>query len=223
MSVSRFEWERVVRRLTLKSSTKLVALTLATYADRDGTNAHPGVDRLACDCSLNPDVVRRHLKILREQIGLLERTVEGSKQGRRRLADSYDLAVPADLLQRVSLTSYHPTAPSSDYPPGSPVDNVDHPTLESADPTSITRLSGRDHPTLQKDHPTLESLSPDSRVDPPSMITDVYQPSPRRRHLLAEPNDPSPVDNRCAIHPSGRETIDGDCLACSAGLERRFA
>lgn len=66
---------------------------LATYADRDGDNAHPGVDRLAADCECDERTVRRHLTRLAD-LGLIERTFEGSSAGRRRLADCYRLTMP---------------------------------------------------------------------------------------------------------------------------------
>lgn len=90
--VDRFAWERTLRRLTL-GRTKFVALMLATYADRDGDNAHPGVDRLAADCEADERTIRRHLTRLLE-LGLIERTFSGSQAGRRRLADCYRLTLP---------------------------------------------------------------------------------------------------------------------------------
>lgn len=92
--VDRFTWERALRRLVL-GRTKFVALMLATYADRCGDNAHPGVDRLAADCECDERTIRRHLTKL-AGLGLIERTFEGSSAGRRRLADCYRLTMPAN-------------------------------------------------------------------------------------------------------------------------------
>lgn len=100
-AVDRFTWERALRRLVLGRS-KFVGLMLATYADRDGDNAHPGVDRLAADCECDERTIRRHLTRLAE-LGLIRRTFEGSSAGRRRLADCYQLTMPANP-QAIGLT-----------------------------------------------------------------------------------------------------------------------
>lgn len=105
MGAGRFEWERAIRVLDLRPPTrKLVALMVATYADKDGGNAHPGEDRLAAECGITARAVRGHLEALR-QVGLLERTFRGSSSGRRKLADCYALNMPADIIQRVALLS----------------------------------------------------------------------------------------------------------------------
>ena len=99
----RFEWERCIRRLTLGASTKGVALMLAGYANRDGGNIHPGVDRLAAELECHERTVRRHLSRLAE-LGLIEKTFSGSSAGRRRLADCWALTVPDDAATRIGLT-----------------------------------------------------------------------------------------------------------------------
>lgn len=103
----RFEWERAVRALTIHPPLrKLVALMIATYADKDGRNAHPGEDRLAKECGITTRAVREHLAALgagtpvTPGIGLLHRTFHGSKAGRRRLADEYMLTLPPDAKSR---------------------------------------------------------------------------------------------------------------------------
>lgn len=97
----RFDWERAIRALPLRPPVrKLVALTLATYADKDGTNAHPGEDRLAEDCGITTRAVRGHLSALRE-LGLIVRTFRGSSYGRSKAADEYHLAMPPDVLSRL--------------------------------------------------------------------------------------------------------------------------
>jgi DNA-binding transcriptional ArsR family regulator len=86
-------WLRAVRRTKMPLPRKGLALALATYANRDGTNAHPGVARLAADCGINEQSVRRHLKALRDA-GLIVRTFRASTTGKKNMADSYDLTVP---------------------------------------------------------------------------------------------------------------------------------
>jgi hypothetical protein len=66
-------WLRAVRRTKMPLAGKGVALALVTYANKDGTNAHPGEARLAADCGINEQSVRRHLAALRD-VGLIVRT-----------------------------------------------------------------------------------------------------------------------------------------------------
>jgi hypothetical protein len=86
-------WLRAVRRTKMPLARKGLALALATYANKDGTNAHPGEARLAADCGINEQSVRRHLAALRDA-GLIVRTFRASTTGKRNMADSYDLTVP---------------------------------------------------------------------------------------------------------------------------------
>jgi hypothetical protein len=90
---SRFVWERAIRRIEMHPTRKLIAMMLATYANKDGTNAHPGETRLAADCCIDVRSVRRHLAALRD-LGLIVRTTVASTKGKRGVADSYDLTVP---------------------------------------------------------------------------------------------------------------------------------
>ena len=101
-SAGRYDWERVLRRARLGSPTKAVALALATYADHDGSRVYPGVARLSAVTELSERSVRNALSKLRD-LGLIERTREGSRNGRRALTDEHRLAIPVDLLDRVEL------------------------------------------------------------------------------------------------------------------------
>jgi DNA-binding transcriptional ArsR family regulator len=78
--LGRFDWERVVRdwpfdRQVTKLS-KYVALTMATYANADGTNIRPGEPGLATATGMGRSTVRRHLAVLVE-IGLISCTRRG--------------------------------------------------------------------------------------------------------------------------------------------------
>jgi hypothetical protein len=78
----------------MPATRKLIAYTLATYANAIGTNAHPGVARLAADCGIQPGAVKRHLGARRDA-GLIFRTFAASTKGRKGMADSWD-ATPLD-------------------------------------------------------------------------------------------------------------------------------
>lgn len=93
MVAFRFTWEQALRRTSMPSTRKLVALMAATYASADGTRVRPGISELAEVCGLQERAVRGHLVALRAS-GWLERTFRGSSQGRRAMADEYRLITP---------------------------------------------------------------------------------------------------------------------------------
>lgn len=108
----RFEFERMLQRLRLAPTTKLVALMLATYATgSSGGNAHPGEDRLAADCGLSKRTVRTHLALLRDA-GLIRRASKGRANQYSRTADLYQLCLPPDVGSEVGLTQNHPALAS---------------------------------------------------------------------------------------------------------------
>lgn len=98
--VDRFEWERVVRRVQTHSTTKYLALVMATYADQDGSRIRPGVERLALVMCVSEKTVKRAFAELRA-LGLVERTKQGNRH--RGLADEYRLTVPSTLLDEPML------------------------------------------------------------------------------------------------------------------------
>ena len=102
MPARRFEWERIVRRLQISRSTKALAFILATYASADGSNVRPGRERLANVAARSPRTITRSLVELRD-LGLIERTVEGSNYGRQAMSDEYRLTIPTDLQERVEM------------------------------------------------------------------------------------------------------------------------
>lgn len=94
--MSRFDWERVVRRArALPLATKGVAYTLATYADDDGGGIFPGEQRLAAVCGIGERMVRKHVAALRAA-GLLEHVSRANRAAGR--ADVHRLAVPVDVV-----------------------------------------------------------------------------------------------------------------------------
>lgn len=92
----RFEWERVVRRLGFPLRLKLLALTLATYADKDGSRVRPGVDVLAAVTVQGESTVRRQLAALRES-GLIEQVSRGGGRAGHGKATEYRLTLPVDV------------------------------------------------------------------------------------------------------------------------------
>jgi DNA-binding transcriptional ArsR family regulator len=120
--VSRYEWERWLRRCVLPASTKLVGFVMATYAARDGSRIFPGVARLAATTGLSERTVRTALGNLRD-VGLIERVYPGGRRGQMAFADVHRLAVPDDLMQRVEMLDPEEDAlpKRQPLPPGKPV------------------------------------------------------------------------------------------------------
>lgn len=119
--LTRFDWEKVVRRVDLPLSTKGVALLLATYADDKGRNARPGEERLSRVTGINVRNTRRHVAKLRD-MGLITRVSRSNRL--RGLADVYRLTVPTDLAVLGPLLD-----PESEMP--IPVDNHGHRSPET--------------------------------------------------------------------------------------------
>lgn len=101
----RYEWERLVRRISMPGNVKLLALTLSTYADADGTRVRPGQGTLAGVVGVTDRTIRRHLTILKDDLGLLELVSRGGGRGGKGNQAEYRLTIPADLLDRVRLLS----------------------------------------------------------------------------------------------------------------------
>lgn len=168
--VDRFEFERAIRALPLRPPVrKLIALLLGTYADKDGSNIHPGEDRLAAEAGITARAARGHLAALRA-LGLIERTFIGSQSGRKRLADVYELALPADILERLA--------------------TADHRNLASGDSDPITGTSVADHRNLGADHRNLSVRNTGTQVPPTNTsTTDANHPSPAPHSSVPQPQN----------------------------------
>lgn len=108
--LGRFEWEQLLRDIRLPPGAKYTGAILATYANADGSRAHPGEDLLADVLGWKQRAVRSHLALLR-RLGLIHRISHGGSK--RRLADVYQLTMPDDLpgrLAREGIKLRHDTA-----------------------------------------------------------------------------------------------------------------
>jgi DNA-binding transcriptional ArsR family regulator len=123
----KWEWERIIRRVRFRAdhATRAVALTLAHYADPDGTRIRPGAERLARTTEYSQRAVLRSLSILRE-LGLIELTAGASAKGLKGGADEYRLTYPAEILdlipmlpagRELSTTTCHPWQVPRGYQP----------------------------------------------------------------------------------------------------------
>ena len=95
--LDRFEWEKLIRGLEcLTMAEKCTAYALATYVNADGTNAHPGIEKLATATGAHRATVIRTLARL-ESEGLIKALSEGGGKGvRRGNATVWELSVPVD-------------------------------------------------------------------------------------------------------------------------------
>jgi hypothetical protein len=102
LDVGRFDWERVIRG-RLQPRYYAVALMLATFANRNGTNAHPGEMLMARALRVSTRTVRHALGQL-DAHGWITRTHQGGKAGSRRgLADVYRLSLPAPVAAALGM------------------------------------------------------------------------------------------------------------------------
>lgn len=99
-SVDRFVWEGIVRRVSMPSGAKYLALMLATFSDSDGSRIYPGVDHLGRVLEVSNRTVIRNMSWLREN-GFVARSKKGNRY--QKLADEYQLTVPPDVLDRLVL------------------------------------------------------------------------------------------------------------------------
>jgi DNA-binding transcriptional ArsR family regulator len=192
-----FTWRRVMRRARLGSSVKLVACILADYANPDGTSVRPGNLRLTATTELGDKTVRRALEKLRE-LGLIERVFEGSKMGRRGLADEYRLTIPDDLMGRVRMLGpdEQEIEDAATLPTG-PVDNPGTPvTVTCEQPATPVTVTG-DPAQPEPGTPVTGSRTP---------VTGSRNTGHRDRPPNQAPNhSPTNKNSGCSDHGAGLE------------------
>lgn len=98
----RFDWERIVRRADMPMRLKFTALTLATYADADGSRVKPGPLVLASVTAQGESTVRKHVAALIEY-GLLALVSRGGGRGGSGKPSEYRLTAPKDLFTRIPM------------------------------------------------------------------------------------------------------------------------
>jgi hypothetical protein len=114
------DWLKIWIRVRAHPSVKLVGTIAAAYFANydDGAGIYPGTVKLAATCGeMSERTVKQALAQIRGW-GLMWRYVEGSRHGRRGLADAYRLTIPADVLARVPMLTpdlKRPEQVSSDH------------------------------------------------------------------------------------------------------------
>lgn len=144
--LGRFAWERIVKRVKMPRATKLAALTLATFSDRDGSNIRPGEEQLAADLDMSTRQVRRHVARLRDEYGLIDRVQRGGS--RSKYPDVYRLVLPDDLAERVEFTEDPELRRDKGATPLKPVDKAVDDGAGDDLPGSDLRTSGAGSPDI---------------------------------------------------------------------------
>lgn len=202
--IGRYEWERLVRRALLPKPVKLLALVLATYADPDGSRVRPGEAVLASVTGDSERNVRRLLRHLADELGLLSQVTRGGGRGGRGRAAVWRLTIPVDLLDRLVLLPPRELATDSEdiqvsgqCPVDNGVDGPDSPDIQVSsqldgpgeiDRTSRVgsgRLTGHFGPidrTSRCPPTTHIPTTTDQHVDPDPAQPDTARP--KRLHLI---------------------------------------
>ena len=215
----RREWRKRVfgfAQLDLKHAHKVVLLALETFADYpEGTNARPGVDRLAEFCNVNESTVRRALEA-GQQLGLIEQTARANP--RRSLAAVYRLlpqtisTVHASALDDVSTvhasTLDTPTAPAFNRAHSAflPRRN-DVSTLHAGTPTNTHQTNNHQGNGLRQSGTSL--VPPDQSADAATEPTAHEQPANGHPPRFID----GPFGRRCRRHAHLPKRPD-DCNRC---------
>lgn len=226
VTVGRFAWERALRgRHGLRGQGLAVALALATYASRDGSDIFPGEARLAHDVGVSVRTVRRHLTHL-VAVGLLLRFSHGGGRrsrrgpGRGRPFAEYRLSLPSELADDLNAPSSRTQAQVASA--GSGVVAARGPLTDA--PSQRARLGAELEAilgvTLSSTHlerirvGALALASAEVRA-PDAWVTAVVRRNPTRWRPT-----PDVIEPDCPDHPGNRMTR---CPACRAAAADRQA
>lgn len=182
----RYDWERWVRRVQLPPTTKLVALTMATYAAKDGSRVFPGVTRLAAVTGLSERTVRTALGNLRD-VGLIERVWPGGRRGTQVFTDVHRLAIPADLMSRAEfLDPDEDVIPNrQQLPPGiEPSRAPKRQPLPDGDP-SPNRQMDASQPANDDAQPANDDIPTGNGCTPTAQVTPHRSDQPTTEGLVA--------------------------------------
>lgn len=148
--VGRFEWERMLMRITMPKGVRYLALVMATFADPDGTRVRPGVPLLADCTEESPSTVKRSLRFLRD-LGLYATVSRGGGRAGSGKTAVYRLTLPVDLIDRGVLKPLPGTKSEvtqvSSQSVGSSVDNSDSeviqvtPQFENSDESEVIQVT----------------------------------------------------------------------------------
>jgi hypothetical protein len=229
-SVTRFEWERIIRRCKLPRTVKLIACVVAQYGNIRGENIRPGLDLLAEDCDVDERTVRRALARLVE-LGLLERLSHGG--GPTRKAATYRLTVPEDLLERVEVRPPEGRSPDTQMS-GEPSPTGDEtPDTQESTVLPLQRAPGGENSGhFASELWTFGARTPDiqmsthqgnihgSRSRSPTKVTPPARPAPVENPDPDPRGEPDGQGDRCP-HDQPVRWLDRQCTQPACGDCRR--
>ena len=96
--MSKFNYVKAIRSIQMHPTTKLVAMTLATYADYETGECYPSIQTLVEDTGLSNRVVCLHIKHI-EQLGILTADRSNGRRSYYRF-DSEALTEAVTLVQK---------------------------------------------------------------------------------------------------------------------------
>jgi len=217
MDMGRFEWERIVRQCQFPmQNTKLVALTIATYADtKTGQNIYPGQKRLAVHTGISERRVRDHLQEL-ERFGLIDLQVKGSSFGRggKGMASKYHLSTPAGLFTWCNQTAGDDLDLWHLGKPGGGQGSEQQGTLPSGD----TDPESEETPDVRDGTPDVAGISPDvhdtntGRYCPSTSSLPLHESPPHQSNLHPNPfapTSPNLTHTRTAVDNSSNGAYTG--------------
>lgn len=94
----RFTWWRAIRTSTLSPTARHVALTLATYMNKEGGGAWPSMATLADDTGRSRPVVKRAIRELRETGFLTVESGGGRRADGGYVSNRYRASIPSAVL-----------------------------------------------------------------------------------------------------------------------------
>lgn len=173
-SITRYEWERIMRRVQFGAPmTKYVGMVLAQYANRNGSNAFPSVDKLARVCEVSEKTVRTALGELRAR-GLIVRVRKGGRFGTEAFSDVHNLAIPADLLDANDLLP----------PDEGPIPNRQEVPVGKPPPDRPNRYVRDSQPVTDASQPVTEGVPTGTRYRLPTPDQPIDQPTDQTNSLV---------------------------------------
>lgn len=164
MIESKLSWLKSLRGVGVSSTQYLVLVTISTYTDKNGLNAHPGWVRLQSDTGLQLNTIKKAVKVLLSK-RLLILSEEGGNQHWKGKANVYELGPVLSVrtsedegvqsetqgVQSTSAEGVNETHPHQVSSPSGPPHNSD------SDESGTSRA--------MRDQVTLEDLDMDSWHD----------------------------------------------------------
>jgi hypothetical protein len=206
--VGRYEWEALLLRVEMPGPVKFLALVLATHADADGTRVRPGNARLVRITGQSKATVKRNLAIIRDDLRMLLRVSRGGGRNGQGRTTEYRLAIPPDLLDRVTLTPLEPTrsgltivSPQRDPEPEDSGLTVVSPQNEDSGLTQMSpendfQGSNTAHPESMRAHFDSLRAHPGEPLPPtrPTTTDDQHVVTPPTQPTTARETDPEKID-----------------------------